>query len=396
MDAVREMSRRFFARPQEEGIRSTEDYQPRLPSNNRYDYYLAAGRLLKRASDQEIEYHRQPPTEASIRYLERNRKALDLLIQGANRSQCFLPYTISFYTLFPDGPYLRRLARLMVRRIRYDLATEDGMDAVKHFQVGMRFARDVQGSGGILEYLSGAAMEAIVSSPLREQIDYFSAKECRLLVNHLSGIEAEPEPLMSALRHDFEVDRRFLRALQNDQENTPELMEMLERLLYFAESEESEEETPTPSPEVEEIRKLMQDPLSRRAFLARVLDRFEQYHQQMMDGLQRPWGAQQVPAPSEPSGDLASFFINNSVISLDGNSLLNRALLMRTERRLLMLRFALRAYKLRHGSYPQHLEDLKLGALILDPFTGKPFAYRLVGDTYELRSGEKEKRFPNR
>ncbi len=395
MDAVRKMSRRFLARPQDEGIRSTEDYQPRLPSNNRYDYYLAAGRLLMKALDEEIEYHRQPPTEASIRYLERHRKALDLLIQGASRPQCFLPYTVSFNTLFTDLSNLRQLARLLVLRIRYDLATEDGMDAVKHFQVGIRFVRDVQGSGVVLDYLVGVAMEALISSPFREQIDYFSAKECRLLVNHLRGVEAEPEPLMSALRHDFEVDRRFLRTLQNDQESTPEQMEMLEGLLSFAESGESEEETSKPTPEVEEIRKVMQDPLSRRAFLARVLDLFEQYHQQLMDGLQRPWGAQQVPSPPEPSGDLASFFIN-SVIFSGGNSLLNRALLMRTERRLLMLRFALRAYKLRYGSYPQRLEDLKLGDLILDPFTGKPFAYRLVGDTYELRSGEKEKRFPNR
>ncbi|MFN7162438.1 MAG: hypothetical protein ACK4NB_05205 [Fimbriimonadales bacterium] len=38
---------------------------------------------------------------------------------------------------------------------------------------------------------------------------------------------------------------------------------------------------------------------------------------------------------------------------------------------------AVRLYKMRTGKYPQSLEALGLGEMVIDPFTGAPFKYRV-------------------
>jgi hypothetical protein len=68
--------------------------------------------------------------------------------------------------------------------------------------------------------------------------------------------------------------------------------------------------------------------------------------------------------------------------------LCNRA---HAERRLLIYRFAIRAYSLEHGRNPGRLADLVPDYLpepLKDPFSGGPFVYRLTSTGYELRSAE--------
>jgi hypothetical protein len=58
----------------------------------------------------------------------------------------------------------------------------------------------------------------------------------------------------------------------------------------------------------------------------------------------------------------------------------------RTRRRLMLIHLRLREYHLREGRYPDSLEPLNLQELAIDPFTGQPFVYRLIGERYQLES----------
>jgi type II secretory pathway pseudopilin PulG len=58
----------------------------------------------------------------------------------------------------------------------------------------------------------------------------------------------------------------------------------------------------------------------------------------------------------------------------------------RTRRRLMLIHLRLREYRLREGRYPDSLEPLNLQELAIDPFTGQPFVYRLIGERYQLES----------
>ena len=58
----------------------------------------------------------------------------------------------------------------------------------------------------------------------------------------------------------------------------------------------------------------------------------------------------------------------------------------RTRRRVMLVHLQLREYRLREGRYPDSLEPLNLQELAIDPFTGQPFVYRLMGEQYQLES----------
>jgi len=58
----------------------------------------------------------------------------------------------------------------------------------------------------------------------------------------------------------------------------------------------------------------------------------------------------------------------------------------RTRRRVMLVHLQLREYRLREGRYPDSLEPLNLQELAIDPFSGQPFVYRLIGERYQLSS----------
>lgn len=320
---------------QDEVKRSLDGYRLRLPSNNRYDYYLAATRALTK-TPVGLDYSSQPPTETAIHYLERNRKALDLLIQGTRRPHCSLPYTPALVMVYDELVGLRQLARLLSLRIRYDLTHHQTQQALHHFQVATRFVRDVQASGTYIHYGLGNALELLISAPLREHGDQFSAEECSFLVNFLEKMEAEPEPLLSAVQREFERLRNHLIEHRDAPPGDREREEFL--LALLADPDESESET-TPSKQVNEaVLKMVQDPVAYEAFFARALQRFDQYYQQLMKGLRQPWGAQSIPPLPKHTSDMVSVFVSNLISHYvpDLNHLLSIALRMRTERRRLM------------------------------------------------------------
>jgi hypothetical protein len=58
----------------------------------------------------------------------------------------------------------------------------------------------------------------------------------------------------------------------------------------------------------------------------------------------------------------------------------------RARLQLLAVHAALRRFRWQYDRVPDHLEELRLGDLIQDPFTGKPLCYQRKGDDYELYS----------
>jgi phage tail sheath protein FI len=83
---------------------------------------------------------------------------------------------------------LRNLARLVNARIRWAIATRDGMDAVHDWRVGFQMARHLQGDT-TLNYLVGVAVEITIHAPILRTVDFFSAHECREMAQTLTQSE---------------------------------------------------------------------------------------------------------------------------------------------------------------------------------------------------------------
>jgi hypothetical protein len=161
------------------------DYRPKLPSNNAYDYYITAARLLKKG---ESFSEQQPPTPQERRWIEANQGAFNTLRGALGKPYQFPfgPITSEFYA--DEYASLRNLARLVNARIRWAIATRDGMDAVHDWRIGFQMARHLQGDT-TLNYLVGVAVEITIHAPILRSVDFFSAHECREMAQTLTQSE---------------------------------------------------------------------------------------------------------------------------------------------------------------------------------------------------------------
>ena len=374
------------------------EYQPRLPSDNALDYYLVAARSVVGDSLDTS----QPPKPEEVRWVESNERAFRILQQGVGRPYRWL-FPITPQAEMPSYVFdgFRRLARLVASRVRWAIATKDGMDAVRDWHVGVRFARDVQGDMAI-NYLVGVAIEAIMHAPIVSQLDFFSSAECRAMADTLIWWERTPDRLASVL----EGEQAF--ALQSLEETLPPgkpeaLLEIIRGWNVDLETGKPLEPEEPANPDEADETYLREEQQQQERLRQQLLDiarspmAYERLRQQLRQAiiahmqdafraLRLPYG-RQLQALRQPARDLNTplGYLVDEMAPLTSH-LLRVYLRQRARRRLLIAHLLLRVYYLREGSYPDSLHRLRLEELIIDPFSGKELVYRREGDRYRLYS----------
>jgi hypothetical protein len=371
------------------------EYQPRLPSDNALDYYLVAARSVVGDTPDSS----QPPKPEEVRWVESNERAFRILQQGAGKPyRWILPTTPQTGMPTPIYGGFRRLARLVASQVRWAIATKDGMDAVRDWHVGVRFARDLQGDLAI-NYLVGVAVEGIVHAPIIGELDFFSSAECRAVADMLIWWERTPDRFLTVL----EGEQTF--ALQSLDEMLPTgkpeaLLEIIRGWNMDPETGkplEPEEPDEGDEPHLPEERRRQERLRPQLLDIARSPLAYEQLRQQLRQAIVRhmqdafralrlPYG-RQLQALRQPARDLNTplGYLVDEMAPLTSH-LLRVYLRQRARRRLLIAHLLLRVYYLREGSYPDSLHRLRLEELVIDPFSGKELVYRREGDKYRLYS----------
>ncbi len=373
---------------------TTKPYQPKLPSKNAYDYYLTAVQKLdaywqKLPPDQKEEIQNinesdQPPSDASLRYLRMNQDVLDLFDQGV---------MLSFTDTAPDRDWearnfertgYRRLSRLKLIQIYHDLAEEDGMDVVHDFQNGMKFVQDIR-KPELLDCITGQNLEALLITPIAKQIDYFSAKECKLIAQVLRNAESNSSVYKQCKIHDWESDRKELdEVLKNPLGDNSRISDLFNDPVTGEMSPESAEgkSDPHDTEMIAKVKKEISTPEGLKAFTKRVTDKFEALREKDVKELDKPlWEQNDVASEIDSNNDFDYRIIDRFT------SVFSPLVVQKYEarRQMLSLHLMLRVYKLKVGRYPKLLEELG-NEMIIDPFSGKQFIYQFQGDTYRLYS----------
>jgi hypothetical protein len=245
------------------------DYRPKLPSNNAYDYYIAAARQLKAG---EGFSGQQPPTPQERRWIEANQGAFNTLrgAFGKPYQFPFEPITSEFYA--DEYASLRNLARLVNARIRWAIAVRDGTDAVHDWRIGFQMARHLQGDT-TPNYLVGAALEATIHAPILRSVDFFSAHECREMAQTLIQSERSRDRFATAIEGELTMALRELDRMLP--ERTDEARAAIEPLLNEALTDiEGEEDRRTLERLQDEFQSLFNQPSAYqrlRAELRRVI-----------------------------------------------------------------------------------------------------------------------------
>jgi hypothetical protein len=373
---------------------TTKPYQPKLPSKNAYDYYITAVQKLnaywqKLPPDQKevmqnINESDQPPSDAALRYLNANKEVIDLMDIAAKLS-FWDPVSENKVTVrYSEYAGYRSLARLRLIQINHSLSEEDGMDVVQEFQEGMKLVQDIQ-KPSPLEFMVGQACEFIIINPVAKQIDYFSAKECKLIAQTLRNAESLSSIHKQGLTNDWERKRQILdEDLKNPTDFGSVISELFKDPVTGELSPESAKGKTDPH-DVEVIAQLKKDistPEGLKAFTKRITDKFEALHEKAVKELDKPlW--EQTSVMDEIK---SSFEIDNQLLTLfTPLSYIEYMQRYQARRQLLYLHLMLRVYKLKMGRYPKLLEELG-NEMIIDPFSGKQFIYQFQGDTYRLYS----------
>lgn len=362
------------------------EYQPRLPSNNAYDYYISAARQLKKF---EVYTSNQPPTREEVRWVEDNQGAFHTLRQGYHKPYHWPFREIGWDFAFDDLARVRHLARLVNTRIRWAIATKDRMDAVSDWRIGFKMARDMQGDL-ILVYLVGMAVEAIVHAPIIREMDFFSAHECRELACTLIESERAPHRINTVV--EGELASTLFTVAQLLPEGRVNAL-ALSAFLGFDESgekpeDDSKEEDPEARQRVErlkqEFQRLLQHPTAYQRLRNEVLREINRRFQALSDSFTLQGGRWRPIPDKEYDMNTLFGYLTEHLTPSPGIAM--RYWSTRARRRLMIAHLLLREYYLREGHYPTSLKELKLKELELDPFSGHPFIYRLMSERYQLYS----------
>ncbi len=372
-------------------------YQPRLPSDNALDYYLKAGQILNERRRGFAWTGKMPLTREEVRWIEMNQDAFELLRQGTRKQYTYVfPIKPNDTSLGSFLPRVRNLARLVEARIRWAIATKDGSDAVNDWRIGFKMARDLQGDL-LMPYLVGNACEAIVHSPIVREMDFFSAHECRLIAEELIRAERTPDRFNTVVENELKMALEGLNQFLPDDPN-----EFL-RLFETEDDHESDVSDDDVSEDdfEEDPQEVLRPKSNREALLhqARGITNNPTAYRRLREDLRREivcnW---QIVAdsiqlkngkyrpPREPEYDEATLFGEFAVLLSPPFGIGRNYWFTRVRRRLMTAHLLLRIYYLRERRYPSSLDELRLGELAIDPFSGHPLIYRLDGERYLLYS----------
>lgn len=339
-----------------------------LPSPNGFDFYVAAARAITPAKppvdavDDSRALVATNPQMAARDYslarrtawLRSNSAGFALVKRGNATPSRFSPAT-------GGGIYgpLRKLARAKTIEANTLILQKRWGDAAQSSLDTIQMGHDIARGGPLIAKLVGSAITAIGRDPLAtSQLvpEKLSASQARAAARRLETMLANRPTYREALEQDkWRSLAEFMSLVQTNNWRT--LMSQNNREATWRE-------------------RISSQFLSARTIVGRLSDSYDQ----SIKDFQKPYNVVIAPAPPDPI--ISMFGIGADYRFSEGREIVPLDLLL--------LRFALRAYRLENGQFPAALNQLApryLRRIPSDYFgSGAPFRYRRNGSNYALWS----------
>ncbi len=277
-------------------------------------------------------------------------------------------------TLLPEYAGFRRLARVMAMEEYVALADGRVQKAIDVMRDGLRLGYIVQ-SEFLISGLVGIAIDSIALTTIARHFDQMSLKDCI----HVTAIAREWLKLPSPAEAVYESEQRTLRNMLNTWKGDPARLRAIIKDQQPANGPTSDSEAAAVelSSYVETHPNLLMTLIDQTEALAEV------EHAVLMQDVRRPAWQRKTGRNRQPRVDMAHRLY--SMIAPTDLALAKYDL-DRTQIHLLGVHGAIRRFRWENNHLPASLDDLKLPALIVDPFTGATLTYKPSGSSYELYS----------
>ncbi len=343
------------------------------PQPNGYELYVRASNAIKPANPPvdavlEIKTITDPKVRAQRYNMQRKEawlaqnKAGFALFERAQKADSLAPPIYQFGRNSP-GNALRQMARYKIiesnahwQRGDSNAALHSGLDIV---QLGY----DIQRGGGHMDFLVGNALNHMSRVTTSDTIEHLSARQARVAARRLEKLLAARWTLEKAFIEDRERSQQeWLATFKKPDWRTEALFW---RKVYGGPLTWKE--------------RWRAQTISKRQIMAD----FDLLYQRVISNARLTYGIK-----GKPPVALDNPFVSGSQRALDGIPLTQASVL--TTARVLMLRLALRAYQIEHGTPPRDLQSLVpayIQAVPADPFgKGEPLRYKTDGVIYMLWS----------
>lgn len=335
------------ARAQEQPAQSIfQQLFPQPTGQNGYEEIVAAGEMLGKSTllldgEQKGLNTLDLPQKRAVIADPPVQNALTLFRIGLTKS-LHTPRDKQQDTAFKAYALYRRLARVLA--LEQYVACADGRvgQAIDDLQDSLRLGYAVQ-SDALIGGLVGVAVDSVATSAMIRHLDQLSEKDCRRVILLARAWQEAPDPAIDAV------------GAERDQ--------VLKNMMAQFPADPS---------------------FPKERILAGMRARLDHY----AENLKKPLWDRKLPPPLQGE-KLVADYVNALAQTLDPVFESTQTAFVKDQARMQVLgvHAAIRKYRWDHDALPPNLDALKLGRLILDPFTGKPLQYRVTGPTtYELTS----------
>lgn len=305
-------------------------------------------------------------------------RALDLLRRGLAKPVTSPRERVAADTVLPELADFRALARLLAIQQYVLLADGRVSEALESYRTGLRLARVVQ-TDNLISGLAGIAMGWIATRQMGAHLEQLSARDCEQLHRLCLEWLRAPDPASAIAAAEQAGLRQTLRDLQEGRLSLTGIFGAGEEGLNPDDDESARVRALTA-----EIGRLKTStPMEYTALWAAVEKRLDERFQRVMEELRKPAWRRKFPA-DPVAEDLAGRVLSLFLPALEPVS--HRYTTEQARVRLLACHAAILRHRWEQDELPARLEDLNLGELALDPFSGQPLRYERRGSRYLLTS----------
>lgn len=352
---------------------------PNPTGQNGYEDFVRAGDILQNAAAWrafEGSGAEQPPTLAMKRRCLSDpvvRSALETVKAGLMKPVRSPRQHLDDETPLPELSPFRSLARAMGHEIYVQLADGQVSQAIDTLGTALKFGYVVQ-MDTLISGLVAIAIDAIAIRPIGDHLDQLSTRDCDKLLALAREWLDMPDPALGIL----ESDRRGAMDLLDKYKADPvKLLKMLDDSEAPAEEKQRQEAL---------LQMYATNPNAAMPAFEQAKGILGAQYDHALANLKLPaWERKPFPPidAKTPAGTVARGLGGGTVLM----NVIDRYAREQAQVQMLGVHAAIRRYLWEYNGLPASLEELKLGRLILDPFSGRPFDYkRLDGSRYALSS----------
>ena len=350
---------------------------PRPTGQNGYEEFVMAVDLLNASpACQEYEKADDEPTLTMKRRVLADpmaQRVLATMRTGLRKHIQSSQQTPELQTLVPELKIFRSVGRLLCAEMDVlfaDGKTAQGIDCLND---GLNFGRSVQ-VGTLISGVVGLYIENITLRTFSHHLNQLTIRDCDKLIRVANHHLKQPDPQIALVTSERDM---YLRSFRKYRTDAGGLLDKLD---------------PGPNASVSDhnnyanvCRLVRANPDSGATIFDQATELVGSHFDQTLTEIKRPVWERKYPGPTERNSPAAKliYSICPPSYSRMGDRFASEQVLLQ----ILGVHAAVLHYWRQHHHLPNNVEELKLGKLVIDPFTGKSLSYKRFGDqAYEISS----------